>query len=452
MRVHFIAIGGSIMHDIAITLAKKGNIVTGSDEFIYEPSRSQLEKHKLLPVDLGWFPEKIDDQIDAVILGMHSKEDNPELVKAKELGLNIYSYPEFIYEQSIDKTRVVIGGTFGKTTITSMIMHVLKALGREFDYIIGAPFKGFEHTVELTKETPLIIIEGDEYLASVEDKRPKMLIYKANIGLISGISWDHKNVFLTFEDYLNQFKLFIESIEEKGTLVFNKEEKNVQDLVISDNSNINKHGYRIPEYTINKGKTYINTPLRDIPLQVFGRYNLSNIAGAYSVCEWLGISRNEFYEAIQSFEGTTRRLEYVNGNNDSAVYQDFSYSPTKIKTTIQALKEQYPDKELICIIELQAHNFLEKVFLKNYDGVLDLADYPVVYINEELVRQKVNLSLSEKELKEAFENQNIIFINTKEKLELFLKNIDTQHKNLLFINSGNYGGINIVKYAELFIS
>jgi UDP-N-acetylmuramate: L-alanyl-gamma-D-glutamyl-meso-diaminopimelate ligase len=452
MRVHFIAIGGSIMHDIAITLAKRGYIVSGSDEFIYEPSRSQLEKYKLLPLELGWFPEKIDDQIDAVILGMHSKEDNPELLKAKELGLNIYSYPEFIYEQSIDKIRVVIGGSFGKTTITSMIMHVLKKLGRDFDYIIGAPFEGFEHTVELTKEAPLIIIEGDEYLASVEDKRPKMLIYKANIGLISSISWDHKNVFLTFEDYLNQFKLFIESIEEKGTLVFNKEDKHVQNLVSSDNSNINKHGYRIPEYTINKGKSYINTSSGDIPLQVFGRYNLSNIAGAYSICEWLGVSRNEFYEAIQSFEGTTRRLEYVNGNSDSAVYQDFSYSPIKIKTTIQALKEQYPQKNLISIIELQAHNFLDKIFLKDYDGVLDLADYPVVFINEELVRQKVNFSLSERDLKEAFKNDNIRFINTKEDLETFLRNIDSQQTNLLFINSGNYGGINIVKYAELFIS
>ncbi len=452
MRIHFISIGGSIMHDIAITLAKRGYIVSGSDEFIYEPSRSQLEKYQLLPPELGWFPEKINDQIDAVILGMHSKEDNPELVKAKELGLIIYSYPEFIYEQSIDKVRVVISGTGGKTTITSMIMHVLKKLGRDFDYIIGAPFEGFEHTVELTKEAPLIIIEGDEYLASVEDKRPKMLIYKANIGLISSISWDHKNVFQTFEDYLNQFRLFIQSIEEKGTLVFNKEDKNVQNLVASDNSNINKHGYRIPEYTINKGNSYINTASGDIPLQVFGRYNLSNVAGAYTVCEWLGVSRLEFYEAIQSFEGTTRKLEYVNGNNDSIVYQDFSSSPLKIKSTVQALKEQYPEKNLISIIELQAHHLSDKLYLKDCDGVLDFVDYPVVFINEDLVRQKVNFTYSENDLREIFKNENIKVITSIEDLEAFLINTDAHQKNLLFINSRNFSGINIVKYAELFIS
>lgn len=452
MRVHFIAIGGSIMHDIAITLAKKGYIISGSDEFIYEPSRSQLEKHGLLPPDLGWFPEKINDQIDAVILGMHSKEDNPELIKAKELGLTIYSYPEFIYEHSIDKIRVVIGGSFGKTTITSMIMHVLRKLNRDFDYVIGAQFEGFDHTVELSKEAPLIILEGDEYLASAEDRRPKMLIYKANIALISGISWDHKNVFPTFEDYLNQFKLFIESIEEKGTLVYNKEDKNVQALVSANSSNINKHGYRVPEYTINKGKSYINTPKGDIPLQVFGRYNLSNIAGAYSVCEWLGITRTDFYEAIQSFKGASRRLEYVNGNNDSVVYQDFAHSPSKVINAIRALKEQYPEKELISILELQTQNLSDKPFLEEYEGVFDQADYPVVFINQELGRKKSNLPFSEINLLEALKNQDIEYIDNIEDLETYLMEINPHNKNLLFISYGNFGGINIAKFGELFIS
>lgn len=452
MRVHFIAIGGSIMHDIAITLAKKGYIVSGSDEFIYEPSRSQLEKHGLLPKDLGWFPEKIDDQIDAVILGMHSKEDNPELIRAKEVGLNIYSYPEFIYEHSIDKIRVVIGGTFGKTTIASMIMHVLRKLNRDFDYVIGAKFEGFDHTVELSKEAPLIILEGDEYLASAEDKRPKMLVYKANIALISGISWDHKNVFPTFDDYLNQFKLFIESIEDKGTLVYNKEDKNVQALVSSNNSNINKHGYRIPEYTINKGKSYINTPSGDIPLQVFGRYNLSNIAGAYSVCEWLGITRTDFYEAIQSFKGASRRLEYVNSNSESVVYQDFEHSPSKVVNAIRALKEQYPEKELISILELQAHNLLDKSFLKEYEGVLDQTDYPVVFINQEQGKQKSNFSLLELNLNEVLKNESIEYIDKLEDLEAYLRDIDPHNKNLLFMSYGSFVSINIAKFAELFIS
>ena len=452
MRVHFIAIGGSIMHDLAIALARKGYIVTGSDDFIYEPSRSHLKEHGLLPEKLGWFPEKIDDQIEAVILGMHSEENNPELLRAKELGLNIYSYPEFIYEQSIDKIRVVIGGSFGKTTITSMLMHVLKKIGREFDYVVGAQFEGFEHTVALSKDAPLIIIEGDEYLASVEDKRPKMLIYKANIALISNISWDHKNVFQTFEDYTKQFKLFIESIVEKGTLVYNKEDKEVQSLVSTNNSNINKHGYRIPEYTINKGKTYINTPTEDIPLEVFGKYNLSNIAGAYSLCEWLGISRADFYLAIQDFKGASRRLEYVNSNEESVVYQDFAQTPSKIISAIQALKEQYPEKELISIVEFQAHNYFDEAFFKEYKGSLDHTEYPVIFINEALVKQKTNFVVTEESLRHILGNNKIAYINDTQSLENFLIKTVSKGKNLLFISSGNFGGINVVNFSKLFIS
>lgn len=452
MRVHFIAIGGSIMHDLAIALARKGYIVTGSDDFIYEPSRSRLKEYSLLPASLGWFPEKIDDQIEAVILGMHSEKDNPELLRAKELGLNIYSYPEFIYEQSVEKTRVVIGGSFGKTTITSMVMHVLKKNGRNFDYVVGAQFEGFDHTVALSKDAPLIIIEGDEYLASAEDKRPKMLIYKANIALISNIYWDHKNVFQTFEDYIQQFKFFIESIVEKGTLVYNKEDKEVQLLVSTDNSNINKHGYRIPEYTINKGKTYINTPAEDIPLEVFGKYNLSNIAGAYSVCEWLGISRADFYLAIQDFKGASRRLEYVNSNEESVVYQDFAQSPSKIITAIQALKEQYPEKELVSIVEFQAHNLFDEAFFKDYIGILDHTEYPIIFINETLIKQKTNFVVSEESLRKVLENKKICYINNRSDLETYLTNSESKGKNLLFISSGNFGGINVVNSSKLFIS
>ncbi|HLT41816.1 MAG TPA: Mur ligase family protein, partial [Sphingobacteriaceae bacterium] len=310
----------------------------------------------------------------------------------------------------------------------------------------------FEHTVELSKEAPLIIIEGDEYLASVEDKRPKMLIYKANIALISSISWDHKNVFPTFEDYTNQFKLFIESITEKGTLVYNKEDKNVQSLVSANDSNINKHGYRIPQYTINKGKSYINTSTGDIPLNVFGRFNLSNVAGAYSVCEWLGVSRDDFYSAIQSFKGASRRLEYVSSNNDSVVYQDFAHTPLKISAAIQALKEQYPEKNLISVVELQGNSLLDATVVKEYEGVLDQTEYPVIFINKEVVKQKINFNLSEKRLKEIFGNENIKFITTVDDLEIYLKSQNSSDKNLLFMSSGNFGGINIVKYAEFFIS
>lgn len=453
MRIHFIAIGGSIMHNLAISLSKKGYLISGSDDLIYEPSKSRLLKYNLLPEALGWFPEKINDQIDAIILGMHSKEDNPELIRAKELGIQIYSYPEFVYMQSLEKTRVVIGGTFGKTTITSMIMHVLKKLGRDFDYVIGAPLEDFEQTVRLTKEAPLIILEGDEKMASVEDKRPKMLIYKANIGLISGITWDYKDVYATFEDYMHQFKLFVESIAEKGTLIYNKEDKNVLKLVLANDSKINKHGFQLPEYTINKGKTYINSTIGDIPLQVFGRYSLLNIAGAYTVCEWLGVNRSDFFESIQSFKGASRGVEYVCSNEASVVYQDFAQSSSAILSNVQALKTQYPDKDLVSVIEFHPNSYsLDEAFFQDYKDIFDQVEHPVVFINEEHVKQRNNFIVTKEWLVKTFQNNEIEYLKSVSELENYLKHIESANKNLIFLNSGNFIGINVVDLSELFIS
>src|SRR5690606_19434705 len=346
MRVHFIAIGGSIMHNLAIALAKKGFIISGSDDHIYEPSRTNLAQEGLLPEE-GWYPDQITPDIDAVVIGMHAKADNPELLRAQKIGLKIYSYPEFIYEQTKDKIRVVIGGSHGKTTITSIVMHVMKSIGRDFDYLVGAKLDEFQYMVRLTKDAPVAIIEGDEYLASPIDQRPKFHLYKPNIALISGIAWDHVNAFPTFERYVDQFRLFIKHIEPKGTLVYNKEDKKLQEIVLEDQSKINKHGYRTPEYTINKGVTFIHTASGDIPLQVFGRHNLSNIAAAFTVCEWLGVSREAFYTAIREFRGASRRLEYVANDNGSVVYQDFAHTPSKLKASIHALKEQFPEKALV---------------------------------------------------------------------------------------------------------
>lgn len=452
MRVHFIAIGGSIMHNLAVSLAKKGFLVSGSDDFIFEPSRSILEANALLPEKLGWFPDRITEELDAVILGMHASSDNPELLKAKTLGLQIYSYPEFIYEQSQEKLRVVIGGSHGKTTITSMIMHVLKTLGKDFDYVVGAHVEGFESLVRLTKDSPLIILEGDEYLASAEDPRPKFLVYKANIGLISGIAWDHINVFPTIEQYEQQFQYFIESIEEKGTLVYNKEDKKVQELVSANKSKINKSGYRTPEYTINKGETFLHTPQGDLALQIFGRHNLSNMAGAYSVCEWLGVSRQEFYQAIQSFKGASRRMEYVTSRASTVVYKDFAHSPSKVSASIHAISEQYPQQELVAILELHTYSSLNEAYLNEYKNSMDEAAYPVVFINQESYRQKNLKPISEEALKKAFDNPHITYINTAENLRKYLEETDSDNKNLLFMSSGNFGGINIVNFADSFIS
>ncbi len=450
MRVHFIAIGGSIMHNLAIALAKKGYLVSGSDDHIYEPSRTNLDKEGLLPA-LGWHPELITTDIDAVVLGMHAKADNPELLKARELGIRIYSYPEFIYEQTKEKLRVVIGGSHGKTTITSIIMHVLKSIGRDFDYLVGAKLDEFEYMVRLTKDAPMAIIEGDEYLASPIDPRPKFHLYRPNIALISGVAWDHVNVFPTFENYVEQFRLFIKSIEPKGTLVYNKEDKKLQEIVLEDQSKINKHGYRTPEYTINKGVTYMHTHIGDIPLQVFGKHNLSNIAAAFTVCEWLGVSREEFYTAIKQYKGASRRLEYVASANDSVVYQDFAHTPVKLRASIQAVKEQFPDKALVAIIELHTYSSLNEAYLNEYRDTMHEAEFPAVFINQETLKQKNAEAISEDTLKKAFNQSNLLYFSNVETMRTYLEDTDPLGKNLLFMSSGNYGGVNMVNFADKFL-
>ncbi|WP_353184491.1 Mur ligase family protein [Parapedobacter lycopersici] len=450
MRVHFIAIGGSIMHNLAIALAQKGFIVSGSDDHIYEPSRTNLAREGLLPKP-GWYPEHITPDIDAVVIGMHAKADNPELLKAQEIGIKIYSYPEFIYEQTREKVRVVIGGSHGKTTITSIIMHVLKSIGRDFDYLVGAKLDEFQYMVRLTKDAPIAIIEGDEYLASPIDQRPKFHLYKPNIALISGIAWDHVNAFPTFEKYVDQFRLFIKHIEPKGTLVYNKEDKKLQEIVLEDQSKINKHGYRTPEYTINKGVTYIHTAAGDIPLQVFGRHNLSNIAAAFTVCDWLGVSREAFYNAIRNFRGASRRLEYVASDDDSVVYQDFAHTPSKLKASIHALKEQFPNKELVAIVELHTYSSLSEAYLNEYKDTMQEAEYPAVFINQEALKQKNAEAITTDTLKKAFNQPDLIYFNNITSIGEYLSQMDPEGKNLLLMSSGNYGGVNLVNYADKFL-
>ncbi len=450
MRVHFIAIGGSIMHNLAIALAKKGYLVSGSDDHIYEPSRTNLAKEGLLP-EPGWDAARITEELDAVVIGMHAKADNPELLKARELDIRIYSYPEFIYEQTKEKTRVVIGGSHGKTTITSIIMHVLKSIGKHFDYLVGAKLDEFEHMVRLTKDAQLAIIEGDEYLASPIDQRPKFHLYRPNIALISGVAWDHVNAFPTFESYVNQFRLFIKSIEPKGTLVYNKEDKKLQELVLEDQSKINKHGYRTPEYTINKGITYMHTHTGDIPLQVFGKHNLSNIAAAFTVCEWLGVEREAFYAAIRQYKGASRRLEYVASDNDSVVYQDFAHTPAKLKASIHALKEQFPDKALVAIIELHTYSSLNDAYLAEYKDTMAEAEFPAVFVNQDALKQRNAEAITEETLKKAFNQPNLVYFSQVQLMKQYLVELDPVGKNLLLMSSGNYGGINLVNFADKFL-
>ena len=452
MRIHFIAIGGSIMHNLAISLANQGHQITGSDDQIVEPSRTRLLEAHLLPEEIGWFPEKITSDIDAVILGMHAEADNPELLKAQELDLKIYSFPEFVYEQSKQKTRVVIAGSYGKTTITSMVMHVLKTLGRSFDYLVGAQLEGFDRLVNLTTDNPVIIIEGDEYYASTLDHRSKFHLYHPNIALISNVEWDNFKSVISQEDYYDQFRIFIDTIVLKGTLVYNKEDKVLQSLVGETMvCKINRHGYKSPEYTINKGITYLHYGDEQIPLQVFGKHNLSNIAGAYTVCEWLGVKKQEFFEAIKSFKSSIRYLEFVASQDGSVVYQDFAHTPAKLRWSIHAVKEQFPQKELVAVIELSAYDSLNKEFLANYRGAMDEADIPVVFINKDSFKEKnKNIDHLEQDIREYFGNSSVQVVLDLSNLSYFLEDFKSKGYNLLFMSSSNYSGVNMVSFADKF--
>ena len=371
MNIHFIAIGGSAMHNLAIALHNKGYHVTGSDDTIHDPSKSRLEKKGLLPEAFGWFPEKITSDLDVIILGMHAKKDNPELLKAQDMGLKIYSYPEFLYEQSKDKTRVVIGGSHGKTTITSMILHVLAYHDREVDYMVGAQLEGFETMVHLTTENEFMVLEGDEYLSSPIDRRPKFHLYKPNIALLSGIAWDHINVFPTFEGYVEQFRIFTDSLTNGGIMVYNEEDAIVKEVVESSTHTIKKYPYNTPTYEIEDGITAIDTPDGMMPLEIFGDHNLQNLAGAKWICQHMGIDEEDFYEAIASFKGASKRLEKIAENTQTVIFKDFAHSPSKVKATTEAVKKQYENREVIACLELHTYSSLNAEFLGEYKGALD---------------------------------------------------------------------------------
>lgn len=448
MRVHFIAIGGSAMHNLAIALSKKGYRVSGSDDVIFEPSKSRLAGYGLLPKGEGWDPENITSDLDAVILGMHARPDNPELLKAQQLGLKIYSYPEYIYEQSKEKTRVVIGGSHGKTTITSMILHVLNYFGKNFDYLVGAQLEGFETMVKVTSDAPLIIIEGDEYLASPIDRRPKFHLYKAHIAVLSGIAWDHINVFPTFENYLEQFRLFLETIQPGGTIIYSQDDVILKNLVESSGLDLVKKAYSIPAHTVHNGITSLLTAGGETSLQVFGDHNLMNLNAAREVVLALGLTEEQFYEAISSFKGAARRLELLGRNENTAVYKDFAHSPSKLKATIHAVKQQFPERELVAVIELHTFSSLNKDFLEEYAGTMERADEAIVFIDKSIFLQKRLEPYDETFVKKAFGNNSVKFFNNIEILERFLSSINYKSKNLLLMSSGNFGGMDLVKLTN----
>lgn len=449
MNIHFIAIGGSAMHNLAIALFNKGYRVTGSDDTIHDPSKSRLEKIGLLPKQFGWFPEKISHHLDVIILGMHAKKDNPELLKAQELGLRIYSYPEFLYEQSKEKTRVVIGGSHGKTTITSMILHVLNFHEREVDYMVGAQLEGFETMVHLTQENEFIVLEGDEYLSSPIDMRPKFHLYKPNIALISGIAWDHINVFPTVENYVEQFRIFTNSLTNGGIMVYNEEDPIVKEVVENSEHTIKKYSYATPDHHIKNGITFMDTPVGQMPLEIFGEHNLQNLAGAKWICQHMGIDEDDFYEAIASFKGASKRLEKIVENQQTVIFKDFAHSPSKVKATTEAVKKQYNQREVIACLELHTYSSLNAEFLQEYKGALRKADKAVVFYSPHAVQIKQLEEVSKAQIANAFERDDLIVYTNPQDFKAFLFSQELENKALLLMSSGNYGGLDFEELRAL---
>jgi UDP-N-acetylmuramate: L-alanyl-gamma-D-glutamyl-meso-diaminopimelate ligase len=449
MRTHFIAIGGAAMHNLALALHNKGYQVTGSDDAIFEPSKSRLEKKGLLPIQFGWYPEKITSDIEAIILGMHAKADNPELLRAQELGLKIYSYPEFLYEQSKNKTRVVIGGSHGKTTITSMILHVMHYHNIEVDYMVGAQLEGFDTMVHLTHENDFIVLEGDEYLSSPIDRRPKFHLYQPNIALLSGIAWDHINVFPTFENYVEQFEIFVNQITKGGILVYNEEDQVVKKVAEESTNTIRKISYQTPSYRVEDGTTLLDTPEGPMPIEVFGAHNLNNLAGAKWICQNMGVDEADFYEAIASFKGASKRLEKIAEGKGKVAYKDFAHSPSKVSATTKAVKAQYPNRKLVACLELHTYSSLNAEFLKEYEGALDEADVAVVFYSPDAVKIKQLEEVSYDQIAQSFKRDDLIIYTNPVEFKDFLFNYDLSNSALLLMSSGNYGGLNFDEVKRL---
>ena len=448
MKIHFIAIGGSAMHNLAIALKLKGFSITGSDDAINDPSRSRLKKYNLLPQKEGWFSDKITSDIDAVVLGMHAKDDNPELLKARKIGLKIYSYPEFIFNQSKDKIRIVIGGSHGKTSITSLVLHVLSTLNIEYDYMVGAQLDGFEVMVKLSDTSKYIVLEGDEYLSSALDLRPKFHLYKPHIALISGIAWDHINVFKTFENYLKQFEIFINSIEKNGTLVYNELDPELKKLVCSNKSNLNYIPYSIPKHKIIDGISFIDINNRLYRLKIFGDHNLQNISGALNICKALGVESEDFYNAITSFNGASNRLELVYKSSDTIIFKDFAHSPSKVKATTEAVHKQFPNRKLISFFELHTYSSLNPLFLEKYRDTLKHSDECYIYYSEKNMRIKRLEPIDSELIIRSFNHSSLTVIDNYEKLNKKIYDLDLSNSVLLMMSSGKFGGLDIDKIKK----
>lgn len=439
-NIHFIAIGGAVMHNLAIALCLKGFNITGSDDEIYEPAKSNLAKHHLLPSEFGWFEKKIHNGLDAVVLGMHAKADNPELLKAKEMGLKIYSFPEFMFEQAKNKKRIVVGGSHGKTTTTAMILHVLKHQQIKFDYLVGSKLDGFDTMVGYENNSQIAVFEGDEYLTSAIDRRPKFHVYQADVGIITGIAWDHMNVFPTYENYTQQFKIFAENIPQNGCLIYSADDAEVVKTINESNISAQKIGYHTPAHTNQNGKIIIQHKGKDYKLHFFGKHNLQNMKAALHACTSVGITESDFYNAIQSFKGTSKRLEIIYETENSLIVRDFAHAPSKLKASINAVKELHPARKLIAIYELHTYSSLNKEFLPQYHNSMQQADVAAVLFSKHALEIKKMPMLNNQDVAQGFGNEIAVFTN-KNELLTFIKNNYTGKENVLLMSSGTFDGM-----------
>lgn len=452
MKIHFIAIGGSAMHNLALALHRKGYQVTGSDDEIFEPSRSRLENAGLLPAQWGWFPEKITSDLDAVILGMHARKDNPELLEAQRKGIKIYSYPEYLYEQTKNKKRIIIGGSHGKTTTTSMIMHVLQQCHIEFDYMVGALLEGFDTMVHLSHESRLAVFEGDEYLSSPIDPHPKFHHYHPHIAILTGIAWDHMNVFPTFENYVQQFGTFIQNIEPEGSLIYFEKDKNIQSILNQKPISVKAIAYQEFPYHNRDGITYLHINNQEFPLHIFGLHNIQNLSAAYQACKLVGISDESFFKAIASYKGAAKRLQKIASTSSSLAFMDFAHSPSKLTATIAAVKEQYPDKKIIACMELHTFSSLNAAFLPQYAHCMAKADTSVVYFNPEVVKHKKLPAITTEDVKKGFAQKELNVFTDNKQLVRFLEEQNYDNTILLIMTSGNFSGIDIRQLATTLLA
>lgn len=447
MKVHFIAIGGSAMHNLAIALSRKGFIVSGSDDEIFEPSKSRLKNQGIFPNEIGWSVSRITNDLDAVILGMHARADNPELIRAKELNIPIFSYPEYLYEQSKNKCRIVIGGSHGKTTITSMLLHVVNELKLNVDYMVGAQLEGYDCMVKFSDDAKYIILEGDEYLSSPIDRRPKFHLYKPHVALISGIAWDHINVFPTWENYVDQFRGVCKVIEPQGTLVYNQLDETLKDLANEFSEVLTLKPYDTPQYKVTESGTILNWNSKEYKLAVFGAHNLQNLIGAMKVAESMDISNDAFLTAIQTFKGAGKRLQKVVENNTFTMFMDFAHSPSKLMATTKAVKEQFSNRKVVACMELHTFSSLKKEFLPHYLNTMNAADEALVYFNPDVVKHKKLDPISLDEVKKGF-GGNVVVVDKTKDVQAFIHSKTWTNSVLLMMSSGTFDGINYKELGE----